>query len=57
MNPTGNWTTSPHRSAWPTCIDCSRPSADVEQNAIHGSDSDENAKIEIAFFFAESELI
>ena len=29
----------------------------IEQNAIHGSDSDENANIEIAFFFAESELI
>lgn len=29
----------------------------IEQNAIHGSDSDENAKIEIGFFFAESELI
>jgi len=29
----------------------------IEQNAIHGSDSDENAKIEVAFFFAESELI
>ncbi len=29
----------------------------IEQNAIHGSDSDENAKVEIAFFFAESELI
>ena len=29
----------------------------IEQNAIHGSDSDENARIEIAFFFAESELI
>jgi nucleoside-diphosphate kinase len=29
----------------------------IEQNAIHGSDSDENAAIEIAFFFAESELI
>ena len=28
----------------------------IEQNAIHGSDSDENAKIEIAFFFSESEL-
>ena len=28
----------------------------IEQNAIHGSDSDENARIEIAFFFAESEL-
>jgi nucleoside-diphosphate kinase len=31
--------------------------ASIEQNAIHGSDSDDNAKIEIAFFFAESELI
>jgi nucleoside-diphosphate kinase len=29
----------------------------IEQNAVHGSDSDENAKIEIAFFFAESELV
>jgi nucleoside-diphosphate kinase len=29
----------------------------IEQNAIHGSDSDENAKIEISFFFAEAELI
>ncbi len=29
----------------------------IEQNAIHGSDSDENAKIEISFFFAESELM
>ncbi len=29
----------------------------IEQNAIHGSDSDENAKIEIAFFFPESELL
>jgi len=29
----------------------------IEQNAIHGSDSDENANIEIAFFFAESELV
>ena len=29
----------------------------IEQKAIHGSDSDENAKIEVAFFFAESELI
>lgn len=29
----------------------------IEQNAIHGSDSDDNAKIEIAFFFAESELL
>jgi nucleoside-diphosphate kinase len=29
----------------------------IEQNAIHGSDSDENANIEISFFFAESELL
>jgi len=29
----------------------------IEQNAIHGSDSDENAKVEINFFFAESELM
>lgn len=29
----------------------------IEQNAIHGSDSDENAKIEIGFFFAEAELL
>jgi nucleoside-diphosphate kinase len=29
----------------------------IEQNAIHGSDSDENAKIEIGFFFSDSELV
>jgi nucleoside-diphosphate kinase len=29
----------------------------IEQNAIHGSDSDENARIEIAFFFSESDLM
>lgn len=29
----------------------------IEQNAIHGSDSDENANIEIGFFFPGSELI
>jgi nucleoside-diphosphate kinase len=31
--------------------------ASIEQNAIHGSDSDDNAQIEIAFFFPEAELI
>jgi len=30
---------------------------DVERNAIHGSDSVENAAKEIAFFFSEAELI
>jgi nucleoside-diphosphate kinase len=29
----------------------------VQENAVHGSDSDENAQKEIAFFFTESELI
>lgn len=29
----------------------------IERNAIHGSDSPENADIEIAFFFSTSELI
>jgi nucleoside-diphosphate kinase len=28
----------------------------IERNAIHGSDSPENAAIEVAFFFAASEL-
>ena len=30
---------------------------DIEQNAIHGSDSEENAAIERAFFFSRSEQI
>ena len=30
---------------------------DIERNAIHGSDSAENAAAEISFFFAASELI
>ena len=28
-----------------------------EANAVHGSDSDENAKTEIAFFFKDSEIV
>ncbi len=29
----------------------------VEANSVHGSDSPENAEREIAFFFAETELV
>jgi len=29
----------------------------IEANSVHGSDSDENAAIEIAFFFAPEELV
>ncbi|HEY8603564.1 nucleoside-diphosphate kinase [Tsuneonella suprasediminis] len=29
----------------------------IEANSVHGSDSDENAKIEIAFFFDDSEIV
>ncbi|HSL17218.1 MAG TPA: nucleoside-diphosphate kinase [Methylomirabilota bacterium] len=29
----------------------------IERNAIHGSDSNDNAAIEIAFFFSTSELV
>ncbi|QLC21447.1 nucleoside-diphosphate kinase [Parasphingopyxis sp. CP4] len=29
----------------------------IEANSVHGSDSDENAAIEIAFFFNEDELV
>jgi nucleoside-diphosphate kinase len=29
---------------------------DIERNAVHGSDSPDNAKIELAFFFTSSEL-
>ena len=28
----------------------------VEENSVHGSDSDENAKIEIDFFFSDREI-
>ncbi len=31
--------------------------ANIENNAIHGSDSPENAAIELAFFFSSSDLI
>jgi len=30
---------------------------DIERNAVHGSDSPENAKIELAYFFQASELL
>jgi nucleoside-diphosphate kinase len=29
----------------------------IEQNAVHGSDAPETAKVEIAYFFAETELV
>ena len=29
----------------------------IQENSVHGSDSDENAKIEIKYFFDESEII
>jgi len=29
----------------------------IQENSVHGSDSNENAKIEIAYFFDENELI
>ena len=29
----------------------------IERNAIHGSDSPENARVEVAFFFSTSELL
>jgi len=29
----------------------------VEANSVHGSDSLENANIEIAFFFAQTEIV
>jgi nucleoside-diphosphate kinase len=29
----------------------------IEANSVHGSDSSDNAKIEISFFFSGSELI
>ena len=31
--------------------------SNVQENAVHGSDSDENAQKEIAFFFLDSELL
>ena len=31
--------------------------SNVQENAVHGSDSDENAQKEIAFFFIDSELL
>ena len=56
-------------SAWRETIGATNPdeaedgtirhdfAASIGENAVHGSDSDENAKKEIGFFFSESELI
>ena len=56
-------------NAWRTTIGATNPNeaaegtirkdfaSNIGENAVHGSDSDENAKIEIGFFFTESELI
>lgn len=29
----------------------------IQENSVHGSDSPENAKIEVSFFFSESEIV
>ena len=29
----------------------------IQENSVHGSDSEENAKIEINYFFDENEII
>ena len=29
----------------------------IQENSVHGSDSDENAKIEIKYFFSEDEIV
>ena len=56
-------------SAWRDTIGATNPSEAVDgtirkdfatslgENAVHGADSDENAAIEIGFFFTDSELI
>jgi len=56
-------------SEWRTLIGATNPDEAAEgtirkkfatslgENAVHGSDSDENAMIEIKFFFTETELI
>ena len=56
-------------SAWRETIGATNPeeatkgtircdfATNIGENAVHGSDSDENAKKEIGFFFAESEII
>jgi nucleoside-diphosphate kinase len=31
--------------------------ANIENNAVHGSDAPETAKVEVAFFFGETELV
>ena len=56
-------------SAWRDAIGATNPAEAVDgtirkdfatslgENAVHGADSDENAAIEIGFFFTDSELI
>jgi nucleoside-diphosphate kinase len=56
-------------SAWRDTIGATNPAEAVDgtirkdfatslgENAVHGADSDENAAIEIGFFFTDSELI
>ena len=34
-----------------------RSSSNIEANSVHGSDSNDNAKIEIAFFFKDDEIV
>ena len=32
-------------------------SINIQENSVHGSDSDENSKIEIKYFFNEEEIV
>jgi nucleoside-diphosphate kinase len=47
--------TNPYNAA-PTTIR-RRFASNIEANTVHGSDSAENAKIEIAFFFKDGEIV
>ena len=47
--------TNPSDAAEGTIRKCYAES--IEANSVHGSDSDENAKIEIDFFFAPDEIV
>ena len=45
-------------SVGPDVVDIRKLYAEsIEANSVHGSDSDENAAIEIAFFFSDGEIV
>ena len=51
------WRSNDSTSGWEDGTIRKAYAESIEANSVHGSDSDENAKTEIAFFFNDDEIV